>query len=140
MIKLLFIICVVPALFLACTSNKETKATDNGNQSNQMSLEFATSPAPGTVVAEVRVTKAVKNDPENTWQLDLKVLKIIGYGSSTQTLTEKPESVELSAEVMNHSKKSNISTGEIVTVVLTRNRVMNAQNSKKPMWTIIEIH
>jgi len=120
----------------ACASNKESGENDSEGSTIQ---EQPVAPAPGTAVAEIVITNAIKSDENDGWIVSFTISKIIGYGSATKPLPEKIGSLKLSKSVLEKSGKKEIRKNEKLIFVLAGRQSMDQSTESQSGWSIIEI-
>lgn len=120
----------------SCASNKESGENDSAESTIQ---EQPVAPAPGTAVAEIVITKAVKSKETSEWIVGFDISKVIGYGSATKPLPNKIESLKIPKPVLEKSGKKEFLKNEKLIFVLASRQSMEQMNEGQSSWTIIEI-
>ncbi len=127
-------------LHLGCSPKETSQEARKADKLNEEISEPKPAPAPGTVIAKVRITYADKSHLPEMWLLGLEVIEITGYGANTKPLPARLDSVAVPLTVMNHSQKSSFHVDEEMTLILSSEIKMDAFPKNKSEWSVIQIN
>lgn len=122
--RTLFFFLIISAAFLAaCSSSKENSNID---QQKYVSEKIP----PGTAIVEAKIQSIEENTSAQT--LNVKILKVFGYGQSTKPIADKTEmKIELPKSLLtNQTSKDFVQVGGVYQLEISQpSKTMNAETN-----------